>query len=155
MKHLSKSLEDTNKIASDFLDSLEPIVRATIVALQGELGAGKTAFAQEVGKVLGVTENMHSPTFVIEKIYEINFRNFKYLVHIDAYRLEKPARPDDSGHSGGESELLHLGWRDLIKEPENLILVEWPENVAGIIPEDARKISFKFIDDTTREISYD
>lgn len=118
-----------------------------VIALQGELGAGKTAFAQEVGKILGVAENMHSPTFVIEKIYEINFNppageagNFKRLIHIDAYRLEK------------ESELLHLGWQDLIKAPENLILVEWPENVAGIIPKDTRQISFKFIDESTREI---
>ena len=96
-----------------------------------------------LGKILGGAENMHSPTFVIEKIYEIDFKHFKRLIHVDAYRLEK------------ESELLHLGWEDLIKEPENLVLIEWPENVAGIIPEDARKISFKFIDNTTREISFD
>ncbi|OHA89583.1 MAG: tRNA (adenosine(37)-N6)-threonylcarbamoyltransferase complex ATPase subunit type 1 TsaE [Candidatus Zambryskibacteria bacterium RIFCSPHIGHO2_02_FULL_43_14] len=143
MNYLSKSLEETNKIAGDFLNSLGLKDQATVMALQGDLGAGKTAFAQEVGKILGVAENMHSPTFVIEKIYEIDFKHFKRLIHVDAYRLEK------------ESELLHLGWEDLIKEPENLVLIEWPENVAGIIPEDARKISFKFIDNTTREISFD
>ena len=142
MKYLSKSSEETNKIAKDFLNALKLGTGATVVALQGDLGAGKNAFAQEVGKILGVAENMHSPTFVIEKIYEINFKGFKKLIHIDAYRLEK------------ESELLHLGWQDLIKEPENLILIEWPENVAGIIPADAKKIFFKFIDETTREISY-
>ena len=143
MNYLSKSPEETNQIASDFLNTLEPISKATVVALQGELGAGKTAFAQEVGKILGVAENMRSPTFVIEKIYSINFNNFKRLIHVDAYRLEK------------ESELLHLGWEDLIKEPENLVLIEWPENVAGVIPEDARRISFEFIDDATRRISFD
>src|SRR3989344_5469734 len=142
MKYLSKSSEETNKIAKDFLNALKLGTGAAVVALQGDLGAGKTAFAQEVGKILGVVENMHSPTFVIEKIYEINFKGFKKLIHIDAYRLEK------------ESELLHLGWEEIIKEPENLILIEWPENVPGIIPGSAKRISFKFIDETTREISY-
>ena len=142
MKYLSKSSEETNKIAKDFLNTLKLGTGAAVVALQGDLGAGKTAFAQEVGKILGVVENMHSPTFVIEKIYQIDFKNFKRLIHIDAYRLEK------------DSELLHLGWEEITKEPENLILIEWPENVAGIIPESAKRISFKFIDETTREINY-
>ena len=142
MKYLSKSAEETSKIAKDFLDAIQVSQEATVVALQGDLGAGKTAFAQEVGKILGVVENMHSPTFVIEKIYQIDFKNFKRLIHIDAYRLEK------------DSELLHLGWEEIIKEPENLVLIEWPENVAGIIPADAKRIYFKFIDETTREINY-
>src|SRR3989344_4346891 len=143
MRYLSKSPEETNKIGKDFLDTLGLQDQATVVALQGELGSGKTAFAQEVGKILGVAENMHSPTFVIEKIYQIDFKHFKRLIHIDAYRLEK------------ESELLHLGWEEIIKEPENLVLIEWPENVPGIIPADAKRISFKFIDETTRDIEYE
>ena len=155
MRHLSKSPKETSKIAEDFLDTLEPKDRATVVALEGELGAGKTAFAQEVGKFLGVIDIMQSPTFVIEKIYSIDWKGFKNLIHIDAYRLEKPARPDDSGHSGGESELLHLGWEEIIKEPENLILIEWPENVQGVIPADAKRIYFKFINEQTREIDYE
>ena len=143
MKHISKGPSETTKIAENFIHTLKPGDSATVVALEGDLGAGKTAFAQEVGKILGVVENMHSPTFVIEKIYQIDFKGFKRLIHIDAYRLEK------------ESELLHLGWEEIIKEPVNLILIEWPENVASIIPTDAKRISFKFIDETTREISFD
>jgi len=64
------------------------------------------------------------------------------LIHIDAYRLEK------------DEELLHLGWQEIISEPENFILIEWPENVAGIIPENAKRISLKFVDENTREISF-
>lgn len=143
MKYLSKSSEDTNKIAKDFLETVYPTGESCVVALQGELGTGKTAFVQEIGKILGVAENMHSPTFVIEKIYLIDFKGFKKLIHLDAYRLEK------------ESELLHLGWQEIIREPENLILIEWPENVAAIIPRDARRVSFKFINETTREIAYE
>lgn len=113
-------------------------MKATIVALQGDLGSGKTTFAQMFGKVLGVEENMPSPTFVIMKFYNINpakagqaWHGFKKLIHIDAYRLEK------------EEELLHLGWEDLVKDPENFILVEWPERVEGLIPKDAKRIHFK------------
>lgn len=127
----------------DLIESLASGRYATVIALEGELGAGKTTFTQEVGKILGVTENMHSPTFVIEKIYPIDFKGFKNLIHIDAYRIEK------------ESELLHLGWEELIKNPENLILIEWPENVPGLIPNDAKKIYFKHVDENTREIKYE
>ncbi len=142
MKHLSKSVTETSEIAKNFLATITPSTRATIITLSGNLGSGKTTFAQELGKLLGITEDMQSPTFVIEKIYDINFKNFRRLIHIDAYRLEK------------ESELLHLGWQDFIKESENLVLLEWPENVKGIIPQEAIAVKFDFIDEKTREISY-
>ena len=106
-------------------------MKATIVALQGDLGSGKTTFAQGFGKIVGVEENMPSPTFVIMKSYNIDWNGFKKLIHIDAYRLEK------------EDELLHLGWDELIKDPENFILIEWPERVEGLIPKDAKRIHFK------------
>lgn len=143
MKHISKSLRETKEIAQNFLNTIFRGDTSTVVALQGDLGAGKTAFAQVVGEILGIEEGIRSPTFVIEKIYAINYKDFKNLIHIDAYRLEKA------------SELLHLGWEEIVKEPENLILVEWPENVAGIIPPEAKKIYFKFIDESTREIFLD
>lgn len=132
-----------NFTPQDLVTSLTLGTEATVVALHGELGAGKTTFSQEVGKLLGVAENMHSPTFVIMKVYEIDFHGFKKLIHIDAYRLEK------------ESELLHLGWEEIIKEPENLVLIEWPEKVAGLIPRDAKRISFKHVNESTREINYE
>jgi tRNA threonylcarbamoyladenosine biosynthesis protein TsaE len=155
MKYISKSLEETKEIAQNFLNTLKPQERATVIALQGDLGAGKTAFSQMVGKLLGVEENMQSPTFVIMKIYKLkpttsprhggasNQQLWSNLIHIDAYRLEK------------EEELLHLGWQEIISEPENLVLIEWPENVSGIIPSDTRRVDFKFVDESTREISYE
>jgi tRNA threonylcarbamoyladenosine biosynthesis protein TsaE len=140
MKHLSKSLEETKELAKKFLDTLTKDSSGTVVALQGDLGAGKTAFSQAVGDILDVREVMQSPTFVIEKIYEIDFKGFTHLIHIDAYRLDK------------KEELLHLGWNEIIARSENLILIEWPERVGEIIPENAHKIYFKFVDETTREI---
>ncbi len=141
MEHISKSLEETRAVAEGFLEGLKKGERATVVALSGELGSGKTAFSQFVGDILGVKETMQSPTFVLMKIYPIEYKGFKNLIHIDAYRLEK------------ESELLHLGWEEIIKEPENLILIEWPERVNEIIPLDAQKISFAHINTDTRSIT--
>ena len=105
--------------------------KATVVALQGELGSGKTAFAKALGKMMGIDEHIVSPTFVIMKSYEIDWKGFKKLIHIDAYRLES------------ESELLSLGWNKLVANPEHLILIEWPERVESILPKDSRRIFFK------------
>jgi tRNA threonylcarbamoyladenosine biosynthesis protein TsaE len=142
MKLVAKSMEDTKRAAELLLGRLATGPMAQVVALQGELGAGKTNFAQMVGKLLGVKDNMHSPTFVIMKVYEIDFKGFKNLIHIDAYRLEK------------DEELLHLGWEEILKGKENLILIEWPENVSKLIPESAQKVSFTWVDEGTREINF-
>lgn len=143
MEILSKSLAETEKFAEDFLNKL--ILRksnATIVALSGDLGSGKTTFTQFIAKHLGIKENITSPTFVIVKSYKLLVMSYKFLHHIDSYRL-----------NGGE-ELLVLGWQEIISDPKNLVLIEWPEKVADVISEDAIKINFEFIDENTRKITY-
>lgn len=147
MGNISKSLEETNKIALDFVQNLEPQKnRATVVGLYGDLGSGKTTFTQSVAKVLGVRENITSPTFVIEKIYNLSniehrTSKFYHLIHIDAYRLEK------------SEELLHLGWQETISDSKNLILIEWPERVSVIMPEHI-KVRFETLEgQNSREIN--
>ncbi len=156
MNVTSHSLEETEVFAAAWLATLarmdaETSPRACVVGLYGNLGSGKTAFTQIVARLLGIKESVTSPTYVIEKKYEINQSNdgglanslptaFKHLIHIDAYRLEKP------------SELVSLGWDALIADPMNLILVEWPERVAEIMPSDHLHLKFTFINDTTRQI---
>src|SRR6185312_14306581 len=130
MKHLSKSKENTRKIAESFLQTLEKGAKARVVGLVGDLGAGKTAFSQAVGEILGVEESIQSPTFLIEKIYELKDARWKHLIHIDAYRLEK------------SDELISLGWEKIVSEPENLILVEWADRIQNILPEDTQTIRF-------------
>lgn len=115
---------------------------ATLVTLAGELGAGKTAFTKVVARTLGVEEVVTSPTFVLEKIYLLPQRNFKRLVHIDAYRLEQ-----------GEN-LAPLGFDELMQDRENLILLEWPEKVADALPEPTVKISLVAHEDGSRTITY-
>jgi tRNA threonylcarbamoyladenosine biosynthesis protein TsaE len=137
---ITHSLEETQKLAHDWLASLEQSENeALIVGLYGNLGAGKTAFTQAVAKELGIGEPVTSPTFVIEKIYETKHLIFKRLVHIDAYRLEKG------------SELQALDFEKLVENKNNLIIIEWPENVKDILPENHHKIHCEFVDETTRK----
>jgi tRNA threonylcarbamoyladenosine biosynthesis protein TsaE len=136
----STSLQQTEQIAKDFIQTLTPSDTATIVALHGDLGAGKTTFTQAVAKILGVTDTVTSPTFVIEKIYKLDHKDFSHLIHIDAYRLE----------SGKELETL--GWKKIAEDPKNLIFIEWPEKVSGILPENIQHIYFTHVDEGTREI---
>ncbi len=142
MEILSQSLKDTENFAEDFLKNLKSFPdEATIIALSGNLGSGKTTFTQFFAKHLGITENITSPTFVIMKSYKLKTKNYKLLHHIDSYRLKS-----------GE-ELNKLGWQEMISDPKNLILIEWPENVSDVIPQNAIKINFEFIDETTRKIN--
>jgi tRNA threonylcarbamoyladenosine biosynthesis protein TsaE len=104
---------------------------AQVVALSGDLGAGKTTFTKELALEIGVKEDVASPTFVIERVYPINLDGFKNFVHIDAYRMET------------EKDILALGWEELIENKENLIFIEWPEIVSGVIPTDALYIKFE------------
>jgi tRNA threonylcarbamoyladenosine biosynthesis protein TsaE len=120
---------------AQLLEGLHPQEHANLVTLSGDLGAGKTTFAQEVARTLGVEETVTSPTFVIEKVYQLQGQKWQRLIHIDAYRLK-------SAH-----ELDVLGWKKLFAEPGNLILLEWPERVAELIPEDAIKIRFDIKND--------
>jgi len=130
------------KIAAEFVAQLQPDSRAaTVVTLQGDLGAGKTTFAQGVAHALGVEETVTSPTFVIEKIYQLENQRWQHLVHVDAYRLKS------------EHELEVLGWSELLAERGNLVVLEWPERVAEALPDTAIRITLTGSGDT-REISY-
>ena len=83
MKYTAKNLEETQKIAADFVKNLSAGTNgATVVGLYGELGSGKTSFAQGLAGALGISEKVVSPTFVIEKIYELANQKFSHLIHI-------------------------------------------------------------------------
>lgn len=139
---LSKNLEDTSKFAQDFVENLGQ--GENLVLLQGNLGAGKTCFSQAVLGYLGAEGPFTSPTFAIMKDYQVDFKNkkgiyFKKVYHLDCYRINGDA-------------LLDLGWADIIKNKENLILVEWPEKIDKILPEKYVKINFKVLGESEREI---
>lgn len=140
-------IEGLKKLAEytdEFIESIHPKKSgAFVVGLSGELGSGKTSFVQCVARTLGVTEQITSPTFVIEKIYSLDGQKFEKLIHIDAYRLE------------GGGELLSIGWDDIICDTKNLIFVEWSERVEKVLPGGTFKLLFTYIDEKTRTIETD
>ena len=142
---ISKSQKDTDRIAAEFIIKIlkksQRLKHSAVVALSGPLGAGKTAFTQAVGKLLGIKNKMASPTFVIIRKYKIipdvghqrifkmsDIRTFSTLFHIDAYRLKS------------HNELLKLGWEEIIADPKHLIFIEWPENVKKALPQKRSRV---------------
>ena len=137
-----RTLEELSEEAKALLTRLAPCSEdATLITLSGELGAGKTAFVKEVAKELGITEDVTSPTFVLEKIYVLpEGKSFTHLVHIDAYRLKD-----------GEN-LSSLGFDELMQDSRSLIMLEWPERIAEHLPPSSAKISLSPKSDGTRTI---
>lgn len=116
---------------------------AAVLALSGPLGAGKTTFSQECAQLLGVQVPMQSPTFVIEKRYTTTDQDFPLLVHIDAYRIEDIR------------EMNALRFQETLTQTHTMLLLEWPEHIAPLIPEDAVWIYLSHTEEETkRHIRY-
>lgn len=135
----TKSIAETQTFAKKWLSSLaSKIDEATIVGLYGNLGSGKTTFTQAVARELGIKEVVTSPTFVILKIYDTTYHIFKRLIHIDAYRLRNGR------------ELQDLNFEELIENKNNFIIIEWPENVREILPDNHIRIHCQFVGENNR-----
>lgn len=136
---------DLAAFSSDIVEMLaaSSIATATILALSGDLGAGKTTFTQALAKTLGVAEVVTSPTFVVMRIYDTAHSRFTRLVHIDAYRFE----------NADEIAPLHL--ETYISDQNTLICIEWPERLQSILPSHYHQLNFSVIDESTRKITYD
>ena len=93
----------------------------SVYCLSGELGVGKTVFAKGFSRGLGVTETVSSPSFPILKSYEGRLR----IYHFDVYRIGDP------------SEMEEIGYEDCFYGGEGVSLVEWPERIRELLPEDA------------------
>ena len=118
--------------------------QAVVIGLIGDLGAGKTTFVQDFAKEVGIKERVISPTFVILKKYKIRSSliasRFKFLIHIDAYRLDS-------------AEDMHLlGWEEMIKNPENIIMIEWADKIKKILPKDCIMVKFEHVANNKRNI---
>ncbi len=131
MKILSKSPTETKNFGKKIAKN-----PPKVLALKGDLGAGKTTFLKGYAEKLGVKEKILSPTFLILKKFPIE-KN--YFVHIDCYRI-KDSR-----------EILGLDFKKMLKK--NLIAIEWPERIKDILPKDTLFLNFKIIDKNKREIT--
>jgi len=106
---------------------------ATVVALAGELGSGKTTFTQGFAKGLGIKERILSPTFILLKEFKVRHPFFRTFYHIDCYRLDNPAKA-----------LLHLGLKKIIADPHAIVVVEWADRIKKILPKNVLWVSFSY-----------
>ncbi len=114
--------------------------KATVLALYGELGAGKTTFIQTLARHMGVRDTVNSPTFVVMKNYTLNAQPWSRLVHIDAYRIEEPT----------EMEVIKLP--ELLNDSTNIVAIEWADRVSEYLPEDVVNLHFN-LDNRSRTLS--
>lgn len=134
----------TNSAEETFLlgEKIGKLIQSgTILALSGDLGAGKTALSQGIARGLGIEEQVVSPTFVLIQEYEGGRLPF---YHMDMYRLEK------------EQEFAGLGLEDYFNS-DGVIAVEWAERLGSLLPPDHISIHIQYLSDQQRkiEISYD
>lgn len=137
-KQITKNVIETQGLAKKLAKTID---YGQVITLTGDLGGGKTTFIQALAKELGVKKRVTSPTFVLMKVYDLkNKKNINKLCHIDAYRIKSP------------DDLLAIGAEEYLKDKDCLTLIEWGEKVESILPRH-KKITFKVINDHTREIN--
>ena len=135
MKHTSiiKDLKETEKLGIKIGKLCK---ENTIITLAGDLGAGKTTLTKSIANGLGVTKTVNSPTFTICKIYQGHLP----LYHFDAYRLE-----------GSDED---LGFEEMI-DGDGVAIIEWPQFISYIIPNECLKISIKIVQEDQREFEFE
>lgn len=140
MKHeiVIAGLEDLERAAKEFL---EAIGGNTLIAFYAPMGAGKTTFTTALCKALGVQEDaVSSPTFAIVNEYRGGLG--QPIFHFDFYRIENP------------SEALDIGLYDYL-DSGYLCLMEWPENIEGLLPEETLRVSISVQPDGSRLVSWE
>lgn len=129
-----QGLDHINEAARTFINH---IGNDTIFAFYGNMGAGKTTFIKAVCEELGVTDVINSPTFAIVNEYLAGDGNTIY--HFDCYRINKIV------------EALDMGCQDYF-DSGHLCFIEWPENIAELLPEDTVTVRISVAEDDTRKI---
>ena len=114
-----------------------------VIALEGNLGAGKTVFVKGFAEGLGVKAMVQSPTFVLMRVYDVLSKKITRMAHVDCYRLSGP------------HELYDIGVADYIADPESVVLIEWAHKVRKFIPDNAIWVTLEHTGETTRKVTID
>ena len=136
---ITNTINETYDLAGDFVQKI--INDKKVICLTGELGSGKTTFTQGILAAFDAQKPYTSPTFVIMKEYDVQRGNIKKIYHIDAYRV-------------GPDDMISLGWDDIVVDEHVLVIVEWPEKIESILPQDAYMISCELVSETSRKYSF-
>ncbi len=133
MEYITNSPEQTEEIGEKLAKNLK---NGSVVAMYGDLGAGKTAFTRGMARGLGLKSRVNSPTFTIVNEY-IGERN---LFHFDMYRL------------GSSDELFDIGWEDYLNR-EGICVVEWSENVSDAFDGSEIEVNIEKLSENERKIT--
>ena len=131
MESITKSTEETKKLAIELAKKTK---KGSVLALYGDLGSGKTTFTRFFVEALGLKNRVQSPTFVVA-------RKYGNINHVDLYRLTS------------EEEARDIGIEEMLVDKNMITLIEWPEIINNLLPEDSVKIYFEYIDENTRKIT--
>ena len=115
----------------------EELKGSEIICLTGNLGSGKTTFAQGLLKGLKIKGPYTSPTFNIMKVYKTKKHT---IYHIDSYRINS-------------KDILDLGWKDFAGKKNSIVIIEWAERVTKLIPINSLWIKFEWVNDKERKIN--
>lgn len=129
---ISKSVEETMAFACAYAKTLRA---GDVVLLDGDMGAGKTAFSKGVAKGLDIEEEVTSPTYAYMNDYDGR------LFHYDCYRIESVAQAE----SLGLADYFDMG---------GICLIEWSQNIAPLLPKKVKRVRIVKVDENTREIIY-
>ena len=136
MKLTLKNLNNINDVARQFV---EAIGNRTHIAFDGEMGAGKTTFIKAVCNELGVIDIVNSPTFSIVNDYAT--ADGRHIYHFDFYRLKSP------------QEALDFGIEEYFAS-NSLCLMEWPEQIEPLLPDDTLQVTIAVGSDGSRTICF-
>ncbi len=136
IERISNSPAETVKIAEKVAQRIR---EGSVIALIGELGAGKTLFVQTIARTLGVESNVTSPTFNLMNVYE----GICPIVHFDLYRLQN------------EEDLDEIGFYEYVESEEGIVLIEWADRFPDALPENYILITFEKLNSTGRKIIFD
>lgn len=131
-KNASETATLGEELGSSYLKALQEgkLINRPVLCLFGELGSGKTTFAQGFARGIGISTRLLSPTFIIVRRYKIpEYSNFFY--HIDLYRVTN------------KSEIVSLGLPEILGNPHDISLVEWAEKLDNIFPQ--KRIDVRFV----------
>ena len=138
MNYVTNSLEETQKIAGEIAEKVHDA--HAVIALNGDLGTGKTTFTQGFARALGILDKIISPTFVVQRQHQIPGSE-QVLYHIDLYRLEEGLN------------ITQLGLNELFEDEKAIVLIEWADKIREFLPPGTLYIEFKRIGENSREIS--
>ncbi len=138
LEFISRSPEQTCRVGARLGRYLNG---GEVVALEGGMGAGKTAFAQGVGMGWGATTRLISPTFVLVRRHH-RHQDALNLYHIDLYRLTSVA------------EIEELGLDEMIADPGAVVLIEWPERHPALLPAEYLWVNLRILDEYRRSLVF-